>query len=229
MNVNRSEFLQRVSQSLGRDNIVANPSPFTRPNEVQFEYLSGASVEQLREAFITNARAAGTTVYECALSEVNDTLLTSVPKLSTGPILLSDDEFWQEHDTVAALKTIEPQVDVWDLSKNRESNIACAEKAAVGLAVASLALAETGTVMLSSSKGCGRSVTLLPTTTLFIIDQNNIVPRLTQAMTKIEEMRQHSLPSSINFISAASSTSDIELVRVQGVHGPMRIAYIVIR
>ena len=83
--------------------------------------------------------------------------------------------------------------------------------------------------MLSSYKGCGRSVTLLPTTTLFLIDQNDIVPRLTQAMTKIEEMRQHSLPSSINFISAASSTSDIELVRVQGVHGPMRIAYIVIR
>ena len=74
-----------------------------------------------------------------------------------------------------------------------------------------------------------RSVTLLPTTTLFIIDQKNIVPRLTQAMPYIEEMRQQSLPSSINFISAASSTADIELVRVQGVHGPMRIAYVIVR
>ena len=226
---NRNDFIQRVCQSLGRDNIVATLSPFTRPNEVQFEFLSAASVEQLREVFITNARAAGTTVYECALSEVNDTILTSIPDLSAGPILLSDDEFWQQHNTVSALKTIEPQVDVWDLSKSRETNIACAEKAAVGLAVASLALAETGTVMLSSYKGCGRSVTLLPTTTLFIIDQNTIVPRLTQAMTRIEEIRQRGLPSAINFISAASSTSDIELVRVQGVHGPMRIAYIVIR
>ena len=226
---NRNDFIQRVCQSLGRDNIVATLSPFTRPNEVQFEFLSAASVEQLREVFITNARAAGTIVYECALSEVNDTILTSIPDLSAGPILLSDDEFWQQHNTVSALKTIEPQVDVWDLSKSRETNIACAEKAAVGLAVASLALAETGTVMLSSYKGCGRSVTLLPTTTLFIIDQNTIVPRLTQAMTRIEEIRQRGLPSAINFISAASSTSDIELVRVQGVHGPMRIAYIVIR
>lgn len=228
MNVNRSEFLQRVSLSLGRDNVLASPSPFTQPNKVQFEYLAGASAEQLREEFITTARAAGTTVYECALSEVNDTLLASIPKLSTGPILLSNDKFWQEHNTVAALKTIEPQVDVWDLTKNREFNIACAEKAAVGLAVAALALAETGTVMLPSHEGCGRSVTLLPTTTLFIIDQKNIVPRLTQAMTQIEEMRQHSLPSAINFISAASSTSDIELVRVQGVHGPMQIAFIIV-
>jgi len=229
MNGNRSEFLRRVSRSLGRDNIVAAPDRFIPPNEVQFEYLSEAPVEQLREEFITNARAVGTTVYECALSEVNDTILASVPELSTGPILLSEDEFWLEHDTVAALKTIEPQVDVWDLSKDREANIACAEKAAVGLAVANLALAETGTVMLSSWKGCGRSVTLLPTTTLFIIDQKNIVPRLTQAMTQIEEMRRRGLPSALNFISAASSTADIELVRVQGVHGPMRIAYIVVR
>jgi len=229
MSVNRSEFLHRVSRSLGRGNVLTTPAPFTRPNDVQFEYLAGASVDQLRQEFITNARAAGTTVYECTQSEINDTLLVSVPELSTGPILLSDDEFWRDHNTVAALKTIEQQVDVWDLSKDRASNIACAEKAAVGLAVASLALAETGTVMLPSYKGCGRSVTLLPTTTLFIIDQKNIVPRLTQAMPYIEEMRQQSLPSSINFISAASSTADIELVRVQGVHGPMRIAYVIVR
>jgi len=47
-------------------------------------------------------------------------------------------------------------------------------------------------------------------------------------MEYIQERLSAGLPSSINFVSGASSTSDIELVRVQGVHGPVRIAYIVV-
>jgi L-lactate dehydrogenase complex protein LldG len=112
--------------------------------------------------------------------------------------------------------------------QSRESNLEYAEAAAVGIAVANLALAETGTVMVYSHKGCGRSVTLLPKTTIFVIRREDIRRRLTQAMEHIQEHIATGLPSSINFISAASSTADIELVRVQGVHGPVRITSIVI-
>lgn len=228
MSGNRNEFLRRVSKSLGRQQFPAAPSPFTRPNEVQNAFLSGAAPDELKEVFIRNAKAAGTAVHECALEAVNDTILAAVPQLAAGPIILTDDPFWVERGTVAALKTNEQEVHVWDQAGNREDNIASAEGAAVGMAVARLALAETGTVMLYSEKGCGRSVTLLPTTTLFIVRRESILPRLTQALHLIEEQRQTGLPASINFISGASSTADIELVRVQGVHGPMKIAYIVV-
>lgn len=228
MSGNRSEFIQHVSECLGRRRVPAAPSALARPNEVQHEFLRGALAEELQEVFIRNAKAAGTAVYQCPLSSLPDTILAAIPQLAAGPILLTADPFWEALAIVAALHTVEKNVQVWDPAESRERNIACAEGAAVGMAVAELALAETGTVMMYSQKGCGRSVTLLPTTTLFIIHRESIRPRLTQGMAHIEQQKAAGLPSAIHFISAASSTADIELVRVQGVHGPVKIAFIVV-
>jgi L-lactate dehydrogenase complex protein LldG len=176
--------------------------------------------------FVKNAKAAGTAVYECAPAALNETILAAIAELASGPILLADDPLWQEQNTIAALQKVHDPVRLWNTGQSRESNLEYAEAAAVGIAVANLALAETGTVMVYSHKGCGRSVTLLPQTTIFVIRREDIRRRLTQAMEHIQEDAE--LPSSINFISAASSTADIELVRVQGVHGPVRITSIVI-
>ena len=79
-----------------------------------------------------------------------------------------------------------------------------------------------------SHLGSGRSVTLLPTYTIIVIQKKEIRPRLTQGMSFLREQIGKGLPASVNFISGASSTADIELIRVQGVHGPMAISYIVV-
>lgn len=228
MNTTGSEFIQHISECLGRRKVPAGPSAFSRPNEVQEEFLKGASADELAEVFVKNARAAGTAVYQCSLNSLAETVLAAIAKLAEGPILLTDDPLWEAQEIVAALHTVEQRVHFWYPGQSRESNIAVAEGAAVGMAVAELALAETGSVMLYSHKGCGRSVTLLPTTTLFIVFRDRIRPRLTQAMAHIEQEKEAGLPSAIHFISAASSTADIELVRVQGVHGPVKIACIVV-
>lgn len=229
MNTQRTRFIKNISRCLGREDLPGEATPLELPNEVQNEYLKGASDEQLKSVFITNARAAGTAVYECTVESMNATILTAISQLAEGTILLSDDPMWEEHQTVEALEKVHGQIHTWDLQRGREHNIDAAESAAVGIAVAQLALAETGTVMVYSHAGCGRSVTLLPYATVFIIPEENIVPRLTQSMDHIQQQSKSALPSSINFISGASSTSDIELVRVQGVHGPVKIAFVIVR
>lgn len=229
MNTRRTRFIQNISRCLGREAPPGEAAPLELPNRVQNGYLKEASAEQLKSVFITNARAAGTAVHECTVESLNATLLTAIPQLAEGTILLSDDPMWEEYQTVGALEKVHGQIHTWDLQRSREHNIAVAESAAVGIAVAQLALAETGTVMVCSHAGCGRSVTLLPYTTVFIIPEENIVPRLTQSMDHIQRQSKSTLPSSINFISGASSTSDIELVRVQGVHGPVKIAFVIVR
>jgi len=231
MDENSMAYIHRISGCLGRGTVPSAPSARQLPNDVQQEYLRGAPPEELQAIFVRNARAAGTEVYECSPASLNETLVTAIAQLTEldpGPILLADQPLWQEHDTVAALLKVHELVHPWDVGQGRDENIAFAEKAAVGIAVAELALAETGTVVVFSGKGCGRSVTLLPRTTVFIVDRDKIRPRLTQAMEYIQDQSAAGLPSSIHFISGASSTADIELVRVQGVHGPVRIAAIVV-
>ncbi len=231
MDDNNVAYIQRISGCLGRSTVPSAPSARQLPEDIQHEYLRGTSSEELQEIFVRNARAAGTEVYECSPATLNETLVAAIAQLAEAdpePILLADQPLWREHETVEALMKAHERVQLWNVHRGREENIAFAEKAAVGIAVAELALAETGTVVMFSEKGCGRSVTLLPKTTIFIIEREKIRPRLTQAMEYLQDRSVAGLPSSIHFISGASSTSDIELVRVQGVHGPVRIAVIVV-
>jgi L-lactate dehydrogenase complex protein LldG len=228
MSENSTAFINRISKSLGRTGIPSAPSGYVSPNQVQLNFLAGAANEELVEVFIKNATVAGTAVYRCTAAELNETILQAIPQLAQGPLLLSDDPLWRELQTVDALRQVYEHVRLWDCQKSREDNLEYAEKAAVGIGMAQLALAETGTVMVYSHEGCGRAVTLLPTTTIFVIPRQDIRPRLTQAMEHLQERMPAGLPASINFISGASSTADIELVRVQGVHGPVKIAYIII-
>lgn len=228
MNTLGTQFIHRISQCLGRTAVLDEPSRLELPNDVQNDFLKGASAEKIKEVFITNAKVAGTAVYECDRSSLNETILSAIEQLGKGSILLTDDPFWKEQHTDEALKKVHEMVHTWDLEQSRQHNIDIAERAAVGIALARMALAETGTVMVYSHAGCGRSVTLLPTTTIFIIPKERICPRLTQSMNHIQQQTDKKLPSSINFISGASSTADIELVRVQGVHGPVAIAYIIV-
>ncbi|MGD9364754.1 MAG: lactate utilization protein C [Desulfobacteraceae bacterium] len=229
MNTHRTRFVQNISRCLGREAPSGEATLLELPNQVQNEYMKGASTEQLKSVFITNALAAGTAVHECTVESLNAAILAAISQLAEGTILLSDDPMWEEHQTVGALEKVHGRIHTWDLQRSREHNIAVAESAAVGIVVAQLALAETGTVMVYSHAGCGRSVTLLPYTTVFIIPEENIVPHLTQSMDHLQQKSKSALPSSINFISGASSTSDIELVRVQGVHGPVKIAFVILR
>lgn len=224
----KDTFLHTVSQALGRDAIPAAPTPLEYSDSVQEAYYKDAGPAELRQLFIENSKVAGTLVHECTMDALNDTIKTVITELGEGPILVAECELLKEQNTVAVLGEIHSKVHIWDTAQSREANIENAESAGVGVSTVQAALAETGTVMVYSHKNHGRSVTLLPTTTIFIIREEQIVPRLTGSMHQIMEHQAAGLPASINFISGASSTADIELVRVQGVHGPVQIAYIIV-
>jgi L-lactate dehydrogenase complex protein LldG len=81
-----------------------------------------------------------------------------------------------------------------------------------------LAIAETGTIVLDGGKLSGRrALTLLPDYHLCVVFTDQIVGLLPEAMPSLAQAVSS---GPLTFFSGPSATADIELDRVQGVHGP---------
>lgn len=224
----KEQFINRVSACLGRDKVPDSPTSLPTLHNVHHQFMNEADEDELAEVFIQNSKLSGTSIYQCSMSDVNRTIVKAIKDFNGEAVLLADQPFFHESETQKDLESRFDQVDIWDLALTRNDNLMTAERASVGIIKAELALAESGTVVLFSHRGAGRAVSLLPAYTITIVEKPDIRPRLTQAMSFLMEQSTDGLPCSVNFISGASSTADIELVRVQGVHGPLATSYVIV-
>jgi L-lactate dehydrogenase complex protein LldG len=82
---------------------------------------------------------------------------------------------------------------------------------------ATLAIAETGTVVLQNVAGQGRrAVTLVPDYHLCVVRMEDVVATVPEAMERL----QATADVATTFVSGPSATADIEMTRIKGVHGP---------
>ncbi|GAB2895887.1 LUD domain-containing protein [Neomicrococcus lactis] len=92
------------------------------------------------------------------------------------------------------------------------------------LTSSAVSVAESGTIILDGTPTQGRrAISLVPDQHVCVVPASTIVEILPEAMPRLEPSHPQT------WISGPSATSDIELERVEGVHGPRRLSVIIVK
>ncbi|SBS32942.1 Lactate utilization protein C [Marinomonas spartinae] len=234
----RTAFLDNIAKVLDRPRRTQAPVRPAFKYRCHQEVMAGWSPDQLRdhlvdytknalgaEAIVTTKAKLSQVLFEvCHAYQQNKSFNGGNDVVLSADVrLLADVDINQL--TQAGLSSY-----VWDSSLGYDANIRVCERAKVGVVFAEQALAESGTMVLYSQAVQGRAISLLPEASVFVVPKSAIMPRLTQATALLSEKAKagERMPSCINFISGPSSTADIELIKVVGVHGPIFATYIIL-
>ncbi|HEY2601101.1 MAG TPA: LUD domain-containing protein [Thermoleophilaceae bacterium] len=120
-----------------------------------------------------------------------------------------------------AIPGMEPAVDSVGLGPTDLDHV---DAALTGCA---LAIAETGTIVLDGGPLSGRrALTLVPDHHICVVRADQVVASVPDAIAALADAARAASP--LTFVSGPSATSDIELKRVEGVHGPRKLDVVLV-
>lgn len=190
----------------------ANPTPPSPPHRVQPAPASlTSSGADAAQRFRTAAEAKGITVVDadqpanlpCAIAQT-----LSAANIRTESIRLND-------PALLALP--------WSGANLAITRGAAEPHDRVTLSSAIAAVAETGSLLLASSRDNPASLAFLPDTHLIAVPRATIAGTFEEAFALLRTRTGTELPRAVNIISGASRTGDIGGRIVQGAHGPRQL------
>jgi len=161
--------------------------------------------DDLLELFTERVEDYRATVTRCLPDRVADTLADALA--GSGSTLVPDGFPWEVPLAVADSGQSPAELDLIP---------AVVTTATVGIA-------ETGTIVLTHGPGEGRrALSLVPDLHVCLVRADQVVPDVPDAIDRLDPRRPQT------WISGPSATSDIELNRVEGVHGPRTLHVILV-
>ncbi len=203
----RTEVLARIRSALGADPVV---EPVARGYRTAGEHAPGAEpLLALLEDRLVDYKAG---VHRCTAAELAATVAGVLDRLAPqGRLVVPPDlpAAWTEgRDVLRDAATVTTD----DLDAVAGVVTACA-----------VAIAETGTIVLDAGEGQGRrALTLVPDLHVCVVRADQVVQTVPEALRRLEAVRPQT------WISGPSATSDIELNRVEGVHGPRTLEVVLV-
>jgi L-lactate dehydrogenase complex protein LldG len=201
----RSVVLGRIRAALAdRPAPVAAPRDYDRTRDL-------GDVVALLEKQVADYRAVVRRVRESALvEEIGASLTARGVRVVVAPADLP--AWWRAGAVVWSLDT--------PMSPLPTAALDRADAVVTGCAVA---IAQTGTIVLDAGYAQGRrALTLLPDYHLCVVFADQVAATVPEALARLDPTRP------LTFVSGPSATSDIELDRVEGVHGPRNLEVLIV-
>jgi L-lactate dehydrogenase complex protein LldG len=203
----RAEILARVRAALGPESEAETP---TARDYIQATSLT---VEQRLELFTDRLRDYDSEVHHTTESEVPSAIRTALSARSKRRIVIP-------RDFPSDLLPLG-----FDFIADEELSYAELDAVGAVLTVCTAAIALTGTIILQDAPGQGRrAITLIPDYHLCIVRAEQVFSTVPEAIRFLHPTA--SRPTTT--VSGPSATSDIEMTRIKGVHGPRTLEVILV-
>ena len=215
--VARTEILARIrrasSDITNSDPVADVPVEWEYGTGIEMDDVVGTFVEKVIDYKATVVRVQGADVPKAVVEGLK---VTGAAHSAVVPVGL--DESWVEAIKGAG---IDARVDEPQLSKEELNDTdAVVTASAAGIA-------DTGSIVLTHVEDQGRrAITLVPDRHVCVIKASQVVSDVPEAIQIVKPAVHDGHP--LTFISGGSATSDIELARVDGVHGPRQLYVIVV-
>jgi L-lactate dehydrogenase complex protein LldG len=209
----RSTILDRLRRALG--DVSSDENPSSDAVERRYSRTLEVSPDQLVDTFAERVSGYKVTVNRASRDQASGKVAEMLQGRGLRRIVLPAD-FPAE---------LVPQ----DLDLLRDDGLSNDEIASADgvLTLCAVAIAQTGTIVLDHGAGQGRrALTLLPDYHLCLVEIAQIVGVVPEAVARTDSAVKAGRP--LTFISGPSATSDIELNRVEGVHGPRTLDVLIV-
>lgn len=206
----KTEVLRRIADALGPD-----PAPVEVPRDYAVDGATGVDV---LDRFVERVEDYRATVHRVAADDVNTAVADIIGEAVTG----RPARVVVAHDLPDGIvpEGVDTRVDGPDAPLSTDA----LDGADAVVTTSAVGIAETGTIVLDGGPGQGRrAITLVPDLHVILIRADQIEATVPLAVRGLDATRPQT------WISGPSATSDIELNRVEGVHGPRTLHVILVR